>query len=193
MDCSRTREFLDENFLAGGYHLPPEVEAHIGDCPECRAAYQEMLALGETLEPLADITMTAEETARFETGLSQAIAETGPRRLSYVPENRIFSIARLALAAAAVLVMMAVAYNPDLPTGLALFQTDDVWQPTNLETEDVALMYADGDTDLLPSPMDDQTADYLTEQLHPAQAEDLLESVTAEELEWLQQNLTLEI
>jgi len=193
MDCSRIKEFLDENFLAGGYQLPSAIEEHIGNCPECKAAYNEMLALGETLGPLADISMTRDEAARFELGMSRVLAEIDIPGPSYVPENRIFSIARLALAAAAVLVMMAVTYNPELPSDLAILQNGDIWQTSRPETEDMARLFASDDTDLLPSPMDDQAANYLTDQIQPAQAEGILESVTAEELEWLQENLTLEI
>lgn len=193
MDCSRIQEYLDENFLAGGYHLSVAIEEHIGKCPECKAAYEEMLALSRTLDPLVNIAMTADEAARFESKMARAMAEIDYVKPSYAPENRFFSIARLALAAAAVLIIMAVTRDPDFSTGLAILQNADTWQSSRLETEDMALLFANGDSDLLPSPMDDQAVDYLTDQIQPAQAESILESVTAEELEWLQENLTLEI
>lgn len=193
MDCHRIKEFLQENFLATGYDFPAEVMEHLDGCPDCRAYYEELVSLGEKLDPISEISMTPEESMRFESELMPALEAVDPAPTSYVAEGRIFSIARLALAAAAVLVMMVVSNNPDISSGLAILQNVDELQLSQVDDEDMALLFSNGDSDFIPSLFEEESATYITNQLQPGQADNILETISPEELEWLMENLTLEI
>jgi hypothetical protein len=152
-----------------------------------------MLLVAEKLASLSVISMTPDETKKFEAGLHKEIESVDSYKSGYVPEVRIFSLARLALAAAAILIMMITSYNPDFPATPALVEGVDQWKPTGIETEDVAIMFANGESDLLTPVLDDESVSCLTRGLQPGQAEDILESVTPEELNWLLENITMEI
>lgn len=193
MDCRQIKQFLDENFVATGFDLPDDIAGHVKDCGYCRDYYEELISLSASLDPIAEVSMTPDETAQFESGLFEAIEETEIAQPSYVPEGRVFSIARMALAAAAVLLMMVTSFNPDFPAEVAIMQNTEELQLTSVEAEDVALMFDNGDGVLIPSMLEDQSASFLTSQMQPGQAEDILDDVTAEELEWLMENLTMEI
>jgi hypothetical protein len=193
MDCHRLREYLENNFLAAGYELPAGIKEHLEACSQCRAFYEEMLSLGEYLSPISDIAMTADETIRFETVLMEAIEAAEQARKNYVPEKNIFSVARMALAAAAIVVMMLVSYNHNRPSGLAILDNSNAWQLAQISTEDMTPLLVNDDSDIFPSVVDDQSAAYLTEQIQPWEADNILETATSEELDWLQKNLTLEI
>ena len=144
MDCRYTIEYLEENFLASGYNLPPEITEHLEECHDCRTHYEELSALSDSLSPMADLVMTPDEAVRFEGNLAEAIEAADRPLTSYVPENKIFSIARLALAAAAVLVIMVVSYGPDFSSTLALWENTDDWQLSQINTEDMALLLVAG-------------------------------------------------
>jgi hypothetical protein len=193
MDCHRIQEYLEDNFLATGYELPAGIREHLDDCGECRSFYEEMLSLGEYLSPISDIAMTADETIRFETGLMEAIEAVDRPGKTYAPEKNIITVARMALAAAAVVVMILVSYNPDKPAGLAILNNSNAWQLAQISTEDMTPLLVNGGSEILPSVVDDQSAAYLTEQIQPWEADNILETMTSEELDWLQKNLTLEI
>ncbi len=193
MDCQKVKDFIRDNFMSTGYDLPRDITGHLDECTECRAYLEEMNILGAKLDPIAEISMSPEETIDFETGLNRAIEAADAEQSTYVPENRIFSLTRMALAAAAVLIMMAVSFNSDMTNGLAVLQNMDALQLSQVDTDDMAMMFVNGDSDLLPSLVEDESAAYLTDQIKPGQADDILDAVTAEELEWLMENLTMEI
>jgi hypothetical protein len=100
MTCLEIKDFLQENFVAAGFDLTPEIKQHFDDCEGCRSYYAEMVSLGDALEPMTDIAMTPEESVHFDIGLHLAIEKFASSQPSYVSEGRIFSIARMALAAA---------------------------------------------------------------------------------------------
>ena len=193
MDCQKVKEFIRDNFVLSGYDLPPDISGHLDQCSECRGEWEAMNILGEKLHSLSEISMSREETANLEAGLNRALAAMDARPSSYAPEARIFSLARMALAAAAVLIMMAVSFGPDMPSGLAVLQNMDALQLSQVETDDMAMLLVNGESDMLPSLVDEESATYLTTQVKPGQVDDILETATPEELEWLMENLSMEI
>jgi hypothetical protein len=190
MNCARVTNFLEENFVSTGFDLPEEVQEHVDDCVRCRAYFKKLVSLGEKLEPMSDMAMTADEAARVHAGLDRALEAVKSPLSSYIPENKIFTITRLAMAAAAVLLMMMVSLNGDFPSGTGLLQDIDDFELNSFETEDLAGLF---DTDAIPSLIEGDSASYITDQIRPGQADDILETLTPEELEWLMDNLSVEI
>jgi hypothetical protein len=192
MECRQIKIYLEENFLVSGFDLSEEISAHLDECRECRNYYEELVTLGNSLIPMNEIAMVRDESKRFEENLAKALEAVDNVDPASISENRIVSLARLALAAAAVLVIMVVSYNPQFSSKIALLENTDAWQPSNVESEDMAQLIINGDTEAL-SVFSDESVVYLTETIPPRQAEVILESVTTEELEWLMENMSMEI
>lgn len=187
MTCVQAKRMMDESFLAGGCHLPPEVEDHLGTCPECRAYYAQLQALGDTLAPLAGIALTPEEEAQLWAAVEGAAGADVSQEFSS-GKTRLFSFTRVLVTVAAVFVLMVIFLKSDIPESPAfVFDVDDL-QLTRVEIDDIAPLFVDGDSDLLPSLVDDESAGYLIQRIEPGQADDILEGITAEEIQWLTEN-----
>lgn len=193
MTCTRIKEYIQELFVSGGFELPQEIKEHLDSCHECRAFAEDLTALSRTLAPLGDIALTAEEAARLEADLSALFSAEARKPVAVSPEGKIAAIARMALAAAAVLILMMMPWDPDFPSQVNFMPNTDDLHLTRIDEMDMASLFTDGETDLLPSIVDNQSAVYLTDQVQPGQADDILEKLTPEELEWLMENVSMEI
>jgi len=193
MDCGEVKEFLNENFLVTGISLPGDLERHIESCEDCRRYYDELVGLGNRLAPLSDISMSAAETVEFETRLENSIDNLEVTEPVLSDESRIYSILRLTLAAAAVFLITVVSFKSDFPAATAVFQDGEQWQLSRVESDDLAVFFSNGDSDLIPALVDGGSADYLTSRIPSDQAYGLLETATEEEMEWLMENFSMEI
>jgi hypothetical protein len=89
------------------------------------------------------------------------------------------------------IVMVSFRSNP-VNSSYPIYNVDD-FELTGTSVSDLAPLFVDNGGDLLPSMVDQQAVTYLTEQVDPAQAEDILESATSEEINWLMKNYSMEM
>jgi len=192
MNCKQIQEILQEHFLATGMELVPEVMAHLESCAECRSFHEELTALGCRLAPMAEISLTAEESARLESSLQEAIASSPHKRAS-VDLKRKRARIRLATSIAAVVLLAAASVTIDWsPDQVMQYPLDDL-DFRGATIEDIAPLFVNGENDLLPTVFEGESAFYLTQQVGPGQVDDIFENVTSEELDWLMKNLSVEI
>lgn len=193
MNCDHIKEWLTENFTAAGIEPTGEVAAHLEQCPECRAYAEELAALSSELAPLADISMTAFESAGLEAALDAVIqAAAIPDRRSR-RKKTIFSVVRIATAVAAMFLIVTVSFHTNsVNTSYPIYNIDD-FELTSTSVQDLAPLFENDNGDMLSSMVDQQTVNYLTDQVDPAQAEVILESATSDELNWLMKNYSMEM
>lgn len=193
MKCHEAKEWLTDNFTSGRTETADEIAAHLDECADCRAYYEELLSISAALSPLEDISMTDAESARFEETLNAAIQAVAlPDRQSR-RKKTISSVVRVATAIAAMFLIVTVSFHTDsIDTARPVYNVDD-FELTGTSVQDLAPLFVDDNGDLLPSMVDQQSAAYLTDQVDPTQAEDILESATSEEIEWLMKNYSMEI
>jgi predicted anti-sigma-YlaC factor YlaD len=193
MNCRDIKEWLTDNFTATPLETTDEIAAHLDECPDCKAYFEGLLSLSAAIAPLADISMTDEESARLDEALNVAM------QTAVVPDRQsrrkrtIFSIVRVATAIAAMFLIVTVSFHTNsVDTTWPVYNIDD-FELTGTSVQDLAPLFVNDNGDLLPSMVDQQSATYLTDQIDPAQAEDILESETSEEIEWLMKNYSMEI
>jgi len=188
MTCEKIKDILQDGFTSAGWELPAEVERHLDECPDCRAYKAELSALAEPLSRVAEISMTAEETLRLESSLKAAVEAGDSYGVSQKSETLRFWLSRMGFAAAAVAVIMIVSLGPPVPDDAAIVRNLGEMQMSQTVAADAALLLVNGDKDVLPSLDNQDQAAYLTEQIQTGKADDILESATPEEVEWLMQN-----
>lgn len=193
MNCERVTNYLEENFVATGFDLPDDIREHIDACDRCRAYFGELVSLGDILEPMADIALTPDEVIRLNADLDRSIDAAETSRSSYTSESRIFTLTRLAMAAAAVMLIMMVSLNGEFRSGSGLLQDIEELSIGSVESENLAGLFTNGDVEALPSLVEGDSASYITGQVQPGQADEIFETLTREELEWLMENLSVEI
>ncbi|MCK5125057.1 MAG: hypothetical protein KAR42_02270 [candidate division Zixibacteria bacterium] len=193
MRCFEVKQILQENFTAAGVELEAEVKTHLDACVKCREYLQELNNMASALIPLDSFELTPEESLQLTNALdAQLIREPAP-----IPvqdrENRIFPIARILLSAAAVILMVILSTSPTQDISIADTDYEGVIEYSSLDDETMTSIFFDNDDDLLPSLFDQTSAAYLASQLRPGQVDDVFESITDEELAWLEKNFSLEI
>lgn len=191
MNCSEIQKQIDEGVTIAGLEISPEIQTHLESCPGCHAYAGQLEVLATTLEPLSQIMLTGEEVTLIEAGLN--------RRIDEAPVVRGFSfrlrLVTVPLAVAAAVILLFMFWSPanhwiETPTFTSI---DDEWSLDAISSEDVMTTLSNGNGDLLPSFIDTKTAAYLTGQMEPGQADDILDGVSDAEMEWLEKNLSLEI
>ncbi len=193
MNCEQVKSWLTDNFTVTGIEATSEIAAHLDQCADCRAYAGELAALSAELTPLADISMTAIESAGVEAALDTAMRTMAiPDRRSRRKKN-LFSIIRIATAVAAMILIVTVSFRTNsVDTSYPIYNIDD-FELTGTSVQDLAPLFVNGNGDLLPSMVDQQAVNYLTDQVDPTQAEDILESATSEEINWLMKNYSMEM
>jgi len=193
MNCNHVKEWLTDNFTAAGVEATGEIAGHLDRCADCRAYAEELAALSAGLSPLADLSMTEMESARLLDAVDTAmqsvmIPDPQERRRKYI-----FSIVRIATAVAAMILIVTVSFRTgSIDSSYPVFNVND-FELTGTNVQDYAPLFVDGSNDLLPSMVDQQAVTYLAEQVDPAQAEEILESATSDELNWLMKNYSMEM
>jgi hypothetical protein len=193
MNCKQIQDILQERFLATGVELPSEVQTHLEGCAECRSFHEELVALGSRLAPMAEITLTTEESIRLESALRKAMALTTNDAAAFHPRRKRARIIRLATSIAAVVLLVAASVTIDWSPDKAIPHPLDDLDLSGATIEDIAPLFINGESDLVPTVIDGESAFYLTQQVGPGQADDIFENVTSEELDWLMKNLSVEI
>lgn len=197
MNCSETREFLQIHFTAGGIDLDESVREHLDACPRCKAFYENLSELGSTLAPLADMRLTDEETVEMNAAINRRMAfepkENTPVGAARPRKQKIFSIARIMLAAAAVVFMIVISSSPTRIKETAAVDDYSGIEYISISDYDVALLLEDSGVELLPSYIDQASAAYLASQLQPGQVDDLIESLSEEDISWIEENFAVEI
>lgn len=192
MNCRRVKEWLDGDITSSGIELPDEIRKHVDSCGECRAYYQELLGLREKLGGLDNITLTADESdqliRKIETAIDHSAQSDSKRSLV----RWIVTIARPALAVVAVLIITMFSTR-HLPTDLTVTQEIEEILPSRTGQENFLQLLLNGDIDYLSSLLDQSSISYITDQVKPGQVDDILNGISAEEMEWLMENLKLEI
>ncbi|MEZ5358649.1 MAG: hypothetical protein R3F48_07420 [Candidatus Zixiibacteriota bacterium] len=198
MTCTETREFLQDHFTSDGISLSEAVRGHIDSCVGCKAFYDELAGLGSTLAPLTELQLTAEEAAEMSAAISRQMTLTPMAvpeiRTQRMKEGKIFSIARILLAAAAVFLMVVISSSPtqyDLKT--AVVDEYSGIQYLSVNEYDIAILLDDNANEILPSYVDQTSAAYLASQLQPGQVDYLIESLTDEDIAWIEANFAVEI
>ena len=193
MRCFEVKDILQENITSGGIELDSELRSHLDSCAGCREFLRELEQLSEGLLPLADFRLTPAEEAGLEEMLDARL-DSEPAPIPTQPrEHKIFSIARIAMAAAAVLVLVVLSSGPTRDNETAAVDDSVFIQYSMLDETDVASLIADDSEDLLPSLFDQSSAAYLASQLRPGQVDEILGTVSDEEMEWLEKNFSVEI
>lgn len=192
MKCREIQDNLNQMFTAGGLELSQDMHAHLEACPDCREYYQSLVTLNQALAPLSEIALTAEETARLNQSLAAAVAEAD-RRVPQPIIRKIFgAFAPLALAAAAVVVLLMWSPWQNYAIRSSQTMTADDLQFDNIKSDDI-ISLTNGDTELLPTLVDEKTASYITEQVEPMQADEVLDKLSTDEVKWLNDNFSMEI
>jgi hypothetical protein len=186
---------MHEHFVADGLDLSPDIQRHLDDCPECHKVYDELIALADMLAPLERIEMTTEESAKMITALDREIAKAPPGGLAPSGDRRIMSIFRTALAAAAVVVMVlaSASFNNKFPSSPTVFEAADDMMLSQVTSDDIATLVDSDETDLWTRMIDDESATYLTEVASAPQIDYVIDDISAEELEWLTENYSMEM
>jgi hypothetical protein len=193
MNCTTVKEWLTEHLTAAGIEPTIEIARHLDTCDDCRRYYEDLVSVSETLLPLAGISMTAEESAKLETGIRRIISD-GNRWSTYLrPERKIHVFIRTATAIAALILIVLISSGRQTTDEIAPTYSVDEFDLLYTATEDLAPLFVNGETDYLPALIDDAEAAYLTDRVYPAEAEEIMESVTTEEIEWLMENYSMEI
>lgn len=191
MTCANIQILIDESFLTGGIKLSPEVKNHVDSCADCLNYLHEMKALGGKLNLINPIELTEAEADRMMANLSEKIK---PRRIAYRPN--ITSLIRSGLAAAAIIVISFLARPNNEQTAIN-FTIEQYWeelQLANLHSDDLSILLINGDdSDYLPSLIDSSEASFLTSQISGGQADEILDDINSEELEWLAQHYAMEM
>ncbi len=193
MKCDHVKEWLTENFTVAGTPPAGDIAAHLDECAECRAYAEKLASLSADLSPLTEITLTAFESAGLEAALDTAMQTLAiPYRRSQRKKN-IFAIFRIATAVAAMVLIVAVSFRTNsVDMAYPIYNVDDL-ELTGTSVQDLAPLFVNDNEDLLPSMVDQQAVTYLTDQVDPAQAADILESATSEEINWLMKNYSMEM
>jgi hypothetical protein len=193
MKCHEVQERLDQMFTIGGLELSPDIRVHLAGCPECREYHEDLRDLSQDLTPLAEISLSPAEVLRLEAGLEAGLEKAQPA-LSRPAGRRIINImAPMALAAAAMVVLLLWSpWQNRLPQPISKVTSAEI-QFDNLDADDILPLLTSKDADLLPALVDEKTASYITEQIKPMQADEVLEKLSTDEVKWLNDNLSMEI
>jgi hypothetical protein len=191
MTCHQVQDYLAENLTSDGLEMTPETKAHLDACADCAAFYREMQSLTSELAPAGEFCLSEVESARMHRGLAEKINLTR-RTEDRAARRKILALAPMALAVAAMVVL--VIWQPWQKTviGPTLSASEEL-QIEHLRADDIIPMFSNSDAELLPSVVDTSTATYLTGQVKPGQADDILDSLSADELKWLEKNLAMEM
>ncbi len=193
MKCEQVQDWLIEHITAAGVKPAGDIDAHLETCQSCRGYYRELLALSDSLEPLKDISMTADESTELASRVTAAISDAGTWNTYLRPERKIYTVARAAAAIVAMILIVLISSGKQTTDETSPPYSIDDFDLSYTSVEDLAPLFVNGEQDYLPSLVDEEKAAYLTDQVLPAEAEEILESATGEEIEWLMANYSLEI
>jgi predicted anti-sigma-YlaC factor YlaD len=193
MNCDYIKEWLTDNFTVAKIDPPDEIAAHLQQCPDCRAYAESLAALSAGLAPAAEMSMTEAESGMLLDAVDAAMQSVAVPERNARRKRRIFSIVRIATAVAAMVLIVMVSFRTNsVNSSYPLYNLDD-FELTGTSAQDLAPLFVDGGSDLLPSMVDQQAVTYLTDQVDPIQAEDILESATSDEINWLIKNYSMEM
>ncbi|MCP4566351.1 MAG: hypothetical protein GY841_02090 [FCB group bacterium] len=189
MNCQRVHDALDDGFTSAGIDVAADVHVHLEACAECKAYYDELTAMVELLHPLDNLELTPNESSTLMAGLEKAAERTDRKRPVY---QWAAAILRPAMAVAMVMIIMFSA-GPNLPGLLVLDADMENLEFSQTETEEILSYMINDNVDLVPELIDPGDAAYITGQVTSAQAEDIFDDLSTEEINWLMDNFTLEI
>jgi hypothetical protein len=192
MNCRHVEKWMNDNITSSGIELPDEIRNHVDSCDKCRAYYRELLGLLEKLDGLNSIMLTADESSQLIRKIETAIDHSAQPDSKQSLIRWIATIARPALAVAAVLIITLFS-TPHLPTDSTVSQEMEEVLPSRTGQENLLQLLLNGDLDYLSSLLDQSSISYITDQVKPGQVDDILNDISAEEMEWLMENLKVEI
>ncbi len=193
MNCRQTQQWLESELTSAGIEPGEDIRRHLEACPECRFQYDDLSALQGRLAPLASLALTSAEANQMMVNLSAGMAASPKNRATAsMAVIRLRSLVRPALAAAALLVI-ALAGAPQLPVAPVVSREFQDLQVTQSQGVDILSFLTGGDEDGLPTLVDQPSAAYITASVDPAQAADILDSLTQQEIEYLVEHVSLEL
>jgi len=197
MNCREIQEQIDIGLLSTGIEITDDIRMHLDTCDECRAYHAEMMALGKQFQALDNITMTPEESAQLLGNLEHVYDQTlypsavSPG-LSSIIRGWLTPLVRPAIAAAFVLVIALTSGDGMFNDMVASTKIDNL-QMATIPDEQIVNDLVSQNSSLISDAWDDETASYITQQVEPDQAADILDNLTAEEFEYLMDNYSMEI
>lgn len=192
MNCTKAKEWLESNFTSSEMVPTDDIQRHLDGCSECSAYYSELQVLHQQLKGIEDIGLTAAEEQQLLSS-SVAVAE------NYAPQSPTNAFDRwfklvvrpvAAIAAVLVIALGAWQYQSRIP-GLAPIIGE--MESSTISSEEALQIYLNSELDDLSSMFDESSLSYLTDEIPDRQAADMLQDISEEELEWLLENMKLEI
>ncbi|MDD4052203.1 MAG: hypothetical protein PHR28_09950 [candidate division Zixibacteria bacterium] len=192
MNCRDFQSRLDTVMTSDGVKPDEETRAHIESCETCREYHEALIAFVGDAGVLAPESLTAEEAEKLIVGVRREIASV-PQVATETSIVHLWHWAIRPVAAAALILMVALMPGSRVTSTRSSDQRLQVMSMTEAENSDVMPQFLNGDIDQISRLLDTTSAMYITNQVHPAQAEDILDNTSTEELEYMLTNLSAEI
>jgi hypothetical protein len=192
MNCRDFQTRLDLAMTSDGVTPDEETRVHLESCGGCRDYYEALVAFAGDAGVLAPENLTALEAEKLVVAIKREIAVV-PQVITETSIVHLWHWAIRPVAAAALILMVALMPGSRMTTTQSSDQQLQVMSMTEAENSDVMPLFLNGDIDQISRLLDTTSAMYITNQVHPAQVEDILDNTSTEELEYMLTNLSAEI
>jgi predicted anti-sigma-YlaC factor YlaD len=192
VNCRDFQHRLDLGLTSGGVRPDEETQAHLESCAACREYHEALVAFAGDAGVLAPESLTAEEAEKLIIAIRREIVAI-PQIIIDSSPVRWWQWAIRPVAAAALILMVALMPGSRMSTAQSSDQQLQMMSMTEAEKSDVLPQYLNGDVDQISRLLDQTSAAYITDQVHPSQVEDILDNTSTEELEYMLTNFSAEI
>ncbi len=192
MKCSQFRDWLNESLTVQGVKLTEAVGRHIDSCPDCGRYYHELQDLQAKLAPLEQIELTVAEQAKISGKLATSLSASALPQMEAPVRNLSGMFLRPILALAAVLAIAFGSWQNQTHIS-AIKPAVDEMELAGISGQELATIFVNGEIEEISTAIDQTSISYLANQISSRQAEDILEEVTDDEIDWLIDNLDMEI
>jgi len=180
VNCRECRDELE--LWVGQAELPPEIAAHIGDCPECKAYWDELGVLAGSVADDPAFQVNAAEASRIKAGIERRMQSGQPTTITSLHWLRVAAVAASVIIVAGIGI---TGYHANWfshgagVTDTTVFAEADT-QTGNGAAEDVSEGLSDVDLSALESAVDSTTTlDNAT----------VLDSLSDEQIQYLESHL----
>jgi hypothetical protein len=196
MKCKEVQKRLEFGLTAEGIDLPEDIRAHVDSCAECSAFLAQLESIGTELGPAQVTGLTAEEEMSLRHGIEERLAAID--NITNVKKRaarwaRLIPKVAIPVAAAAALVLAVVMQEEQ---GVQNGAASGLISPAELDEftdNELAMVYYDMGNDEENGLIEQAAFSQIAGEIDPLAADDVIESASEEELQWLMDNLSMEM
>ncbi len=184
MNCRDFQNRLDMAVTSEGVRPDEETKRHLESCVVCREYCEALAALAGDARVLTPESLTALETEELVVVIRREIVAL-PQITDDSSLVHWWQWAIRPVAAAALILMVALTPGSRMTSTQSSGQQLEMMSMAEAENSDVLPFMLNGDIDQISRLLDQTSAAYITNQVHPAQVEDILDNTSTEELEYM--------